>query len=222
MDPAAMSDVLVKPAFQSTYPDTGDATKLGPTAWNAARLLSGGSDTDLVTRDSVSATGASWLPRATFATPADVTAGVAARILTVSTAQSGTPANTNETDLWTYPLPANTLSANGRAIRVTAWGTFASNANTKSIKAYFGATGFAAAGGFTTQVTWEINFLVVRTGAAAQIGYVRYNSAANICSLTTASPAETMSGGITVKVTGQNGTANANDIVLRGALVELL
>jgi Right handed beta helix region len=57
----AMSDVLIKPAFQSTYPDTGDTTKFGPDAWNAARLVSGGSLGDALYRDSNAAHGASFL-----------------------------------------------------------------------------------------------------------------------------------------------------------------
>lgn len=55
-----MSDVLVIPAFVSSVPDSGDTTKLGPSAWNAARLFSGGTQNDVLVRDSGSATGASW------------------------------------------------------------------------------------------------------------------------------------------------------------------
>jgi len=55
-----VTDVLVKPAFQSAYPDSGDTTKFGPNAWNAARLFSGGNAGDVLVRDTGSATGASW------------------------------------------------------------------------------------------------------------------------------------------------------------------
>lgn len=55
-----MSDVLVKPAFQSALPDNGSPTQLGPTAWNASRLFTGGSVGDLTVRDTNSATGAAW------------------------------------------------------------------------------------------------------------------------------------------------------------------
>lgn len=55
-----MADVLVKPAFQSAQSDTGDATRLGPTFWNASRLFSGGNNGELVVRDASSATGAAW------------------------------------------------------------------------------------------------------------------------------------------------------------------
>src|SRR5207248_3063950 len=47
---------------------------------------------------------------------------------------------TAETDLITYTMPANTLSANGQRVRITAFCTTAANANLKTIKIYFGAT----------------------------------------------------------------------------------
>src|SRR5262245_38954881 len=56
-----MSDVIIKPAWLSPDPDTGQP-RFGPDAWNAARMLSGGNAGDVVTRDTASATGASWLP----------------------------------------------------------------------------------------------------------------------------------------------------------------
>lgn len=53
--------VVVKSAFQSAIADTGDATKYGPNAHNAALLFSGGSDGDLLLRDALSATGSTYL-----------------------------------------------------------------------------------------------------------------------------------------------------------------
>jgi len=56
-----MSDpAIIKPAWQSGDPDTGDPTKLGPTAWNAARVVDGGVLGDVLTRDPSSPTGAVW------------------------------------------------------------------------------------------------------------------------------------------------------------------
>jgi hypothetical protein len=65
----AVSDVLLKPAFVSPYLDGPDATKLQPSAWNAARLFSGGVDGQILTRDALSPTGGTWsaLPAGTFA-----------------------------------------------------------------------------------------------------------------------------------------------------------
>jgi len=66
-----MSDpVLITPAWQSTKPD--DPTRpdlLAPSAWNAARLLTGGNVGDVVTRDASSPTGAIWSPASGRASP---------------------------------------------------------------------------------------------------------------------------------------------------------
>jgi hypothetical protein len=59
-----VSTALIRHAFESHVTDTGDATKLGPNAWNAALLLSGGEDGEICARDSRSPTGASWVPAA--------------------------------------------------------------------------------------------------------------------------------------------------------------
>lgn len=210
-----MTDVLVKPAFQSTFPDTGDPTTFGPTAWNAARLFSAGADGQSVIRDAAAATGASWAERS--------------RVLTVSTVQTGTDANTNEKDLWSYSLPANTLNANGRGLRITVWGSTAANANAKSYRLYFGATQitFRLADTSLNTFIWRAVAVVIRTGAATQISDSTANqgpanSVTGATIMQQASPTETLSGAITIKVTGQNGVAAANDVLFKSAIVELL
>src|SRR4051794_29645833 len=65
--------------------------------------------------------------------------GSASGVLTVNTT-SYTTIGTSAEDAWTYSLPANTLGADGRAIRITVFGTLATNANSKSISLTFGAT----------------------------------------------------------------------------------
>jgi len=72
--------VVIKPTWQSTYPDTGDTTKLGPAAWNTERFVSGGDPGDVVMRDPASSTGASWATLPPLATTDDVTAGDAATL----------------------------------------------------------------------------------------------------------------------------------------------
>jgi hypothetical protein len=204
-----VTDVLVKPAFQSTFPDTGDPTSFGPSAWNAARMFNGGNDGDVPVRDSLAATGASW--------------GTRTRVLTVSVAQSGTPANTNETDLWTYTLPANTLDADGRGVRIDTWGSIANNANLKSVRLKFGGSTIA----FRLTVadsnfSWNAYATVLRTSATTQIslGYYDFSGGAHVIFQTAL--AATMSSPIIINLTGQNGTSNANDVLLKAAMVELL
>jgi hypothetical protein len=149
--------------------------------------------------------------------------GVAARVLSVSTTQAGTGANTDETDLWTYSLPANTLSANGKGVRIRIFGTYAGNGNTKTVRSKFGATSLTAVAGAPNDGMWRVDAVVIRTGASAQIGSADHaDNAIGYRSASLTTPAEDTTGAITIKVTGTNGTANANDIVFRGAIVETL
>jgi len=143
-------------------------------------------------------------------------------ILSTNTTQTGTNADLNEKDLWTYALPAGHLSATGHAIRFTAYGTLAANANNKTLKGYFGATQCVALSTTASGSHWEIRCLVLRTGAATQNSGGFIAIGLGNLNVTHATPAETLANSITVKVTGQNGTASANDIVFRTAIVESL
>lgn len=153
-------------------------------------------------------------------------AGAASGALTVSTTSAQTGADTNETDLWTYSLPANTLSANGKGVRVTAWGNKAANANTVTPRLYFGATVLASASIVTSGAVWRITADVLRTGASAETAFatIMYAASGNDSNFVPSrpEPAADTTAAITIKVTGQNGTASAGDIVFRGAIVELI
>jgi hypothetical protein len=142
--------------------------------------------------------------------------------LTVSTTQTGTTAVTTEEDLWTYSLPANTLSSNGKTVRITGWISTAANANTKTVRVYFGSTVIATRNTATASLLMWFEAYVVRTSATAQIGRARRDVEQGALNYSFTTPAETLTGAVTIKITGQNGTASANDIVLAGAVVELL
>jgi hypothetical protein len=141
--------------------------------------------------------------------------------LTTSTTTAQTAADTVETTLWTYSLPANTLSANGKGVRIVAWGTTGATANGKTIKLYFGGTTLVTAGNALNNGQWKVNGLVLRSGAATQVGTADlvFGGWAGAAATATA-PAETLSGAVTIRVTGTNGTAAAGDIVFKGAVVE--
>lgn len=150
--------------------------------------------------------------------------GEISSVLHVNTTQNGTAADTNETDLWTYTLPANTLNADGKAIRITAWGTTGATANNKTIRLKFGA-GTPRTHGPTAanNVGWVITVIVVRTGASTQLSTgTGIFSEVSPGTQVVGSLAEDTATAITIKVTGQNGTAAADDIVFRGAIVESL
>lgn len=141
--------------------------------------------------------------------------------LTVNTTSTQTGADTNETDLWSYTLPANTLNTNGMGVRVTAWGSFATNGNTKTIRPYFAGSNLGGQGTTASNQGWRMQWVVIRTGASTQVAYV-VNLVGGVSSNVAPAPAATgnTATDLVIKATGQNGTASAGDIVFRGAIVE--
>jgi hypothetical protein len=135
---------------------------------------------------------------------------------------------TGEDDLMTYSLPANSLSANGKGIRVTAWGTTANNANVKTYRFYFGTSSIGFVLTSSIAGAWRSEFTAFRVGSNLQDAAFKISEVVNSAAL--AAPkeaqvaidadAETDTAAITIKVTGE-ATAN-NDIVQQGMLVEFL
>ena len=204
-----MADVAVKPAFQSAIADSGDVTKLGPNAWNAARLFTGGAAGESVVADAASATGASWANRS--------------RVLTVGITQTGTPASLVETDLWSYTMAGATLNTDGRGLRISVFGTTGANGNSKTLRLYFGATVLSGNPTAGNGLPWSIRADLLRTGATTQVANALLNVGNATSFMQTGStPAETLANPVIIRCTGQNAVASANDIVVRAAMVELL
>lgn len=127
---------------------------------------------------------------------------------------------TGETDLMTWPLPANALSANGKGVRIFGWGTTAANANGKTISLYVGGVVISTRVNTANNATWYVSGIVLRTGAAtevtfgdAEIGGTHVPAAVALTFDTTAA--------CTIKVTGQSAVATA-DITQVGLIVEAL
>ena len=135
-----------------------------------------------------------------------------------------TDADTTEKDLWTYTLPANTLTADGMGIRLTASVTFGSNANTKSVRLYW--NGVAVAQRLATTAnggSLVLEALIFRSAASGQRGFVSWNeSASGLRGPGSLFGTGVETGPIVLKITGQNGTATAGDIVFRFAMIECL
>lgn len=136
---------------------------------------------------------------------------------------TGTSASTSEETLATYTVTAGYVANDGEAIRITASGTFASNVHTKTLKVKFGSNTYVTNAVTTAPngLSWSAVVTIFRSGSTSAIGsgYI----------LVDGEPAENVNiqkGGITwanandVLVTGQNGTATANDIVCSTVLVE--
>ena len=116
------------------------------------------------------------------------------------------------------------MGVNGQGVRIKAWGTTAANANNKTVRLKFGAANILDTGAVASNnETWYFEAEVFRTGGATQdaIAFVSFfNGVITQAQIT--NPAETLTGAVTVAVSGQNGTANANDIVAEGLTVEYI
>lgn len=130
-------------------------------------------------------------------------------------------------DLITFTLPANTLSANGKGVRITQWGTSANNINSKTLTTNFGGTTILTkALTISVATIWRIETIIFRTGSNAQTYYSRltnFDTTGLVDLDTTATQGtatETDTATIIIKCTG---TATAdNDLLQKGALVEII
>ena len=130
---------------------------------------------------------------------------------------TGTDADTAEKTLWTFTLPANTLSADGITIIVEAGGAFAANANTKTLKLAFGAFAITLNNVTTAPngVNWVSRHVFKRITATAfmRSGYTLVGSAAQAANNNTSGLTLDPTIANIIKITGTNGTASLNDIV---------
>lgn len=138
-----------------------------------------------------------------------------------------TSAGSSEEDLQSVVLPGGTLGVNGQRLRITAVGTCAANNNAKTIRLYFGATAIGLTPGSTAggaSDMWGITADLIRTGATAQVALAMAgstpSSGGNFEQVIRSTPAETLSGNVTIKTTGDGGAAS--DIVSTAIWVELI
>ena len=115
-----------------------------------------------------------------------------------------------ETTLATYTMPGNTLDINNEYVEIGAT-ISVTGAGNSIIKLYFGSTVIytVPSGNYTGQ-SIQFRAKVFRTGAATQKATVTATASGNAITSahTYTTPAETLSGNVIIKVTGQNGTAN--------------
>lgn len=146
--------------------------------------------------------------------------GIVQRLSTDLTAYTNT--NAVLTSLAQYSMPAGKLATNGQVLRITAYGTFAANANNKSIRFTFGAAGSIT---FTASTlnggAWRAVVEVFRVDGTNQliIGALQINAQATE-NIVTAAATETLSGAIALGFKAQ-GVATA-DITQKANLVEYI
>ena len=130
------------------------------------------------------------------------------------------------TDLMTYSLPANSLSANGKGVRITAFGTYANNAATKTLKLMFGLAQLTTRDLTPSLGTgvWRITAELFRAGSNAQLFTALLHDFPSGASTSPVAyggtAAITDTAAITIKCTGA-ATAD-NDIVQNGMFIEFI
>lgn len=144
-------------------------------------------------------------------------------LLYSNTTSVGTDADTSEKTLMTYTLPANSLDANGEGIHVRVWGYYASNSNNKTIRLKYGSSTAVTGGpGAYNNTTWTIDSYFIRdTASNNRTSNVLANNSTTF-SHNRPTNTEDTSADITIVLTGQNGTASANDIICEGMIVEFI
>lgn len=138
-----------------------------------------------------------------------------------SAAGVGNGADTTEDTLFTYTLPANTLDATNRGLRVRAFGTVANNADSKTIRLRFGAgVAYAITAPTGTAASWFVEGWIIRTGASTQTSNFHAQAGATVVNPSTIAGTEAETGNIVIRVTGQAGAGNANDILANAMTIE--
>ena len=148
-----------------------------------------------------------------YATAATV--GQIGAALYTSTASVGTSAAATEQTLGTYSLPASWLAYNGRKLVIRASFSAGANGNNKTFKCFFGASVISSGVLTTNAKNGSCEMYVTRIGASTQIVYANMLvDTTPITGYVNLSSAETDTAAITIKFTGTNGSASANDIVM--------
>lgn len=119
-----------------------------------------------------------------------------------------------EDDLLTTSLPANLLAVNGDSVRVFAAGSFATSVNSKRLRIRYGSTLLfdSTALSISLAADWVAYVEIVRTGATAQLASVSLTTGSTVllASAAVVTAAETLSGAVTLKITGE--ATSDNDV----------
>lgn len=123
--------------------------------------------------------------------------------------------------LGAFTLPAGALKRAGQGLRITAWGTVGTNANTKTLALRFGAqTLNASATGTTSNGNWIMRATLTR-GATAALQKATCDGYAFAAALAPVSSSLTVDtdAAIVIDLLGTNGSAAA-DVTLSGMVIE--
>lgn len=129
--------------------------------------------------------------------------------------------NTTQT-LMTYSLPANTLNANGRALRVHAFGSFAGNAAPKTLQLNVGGANQNTGSVTQSGSSWVIEALVVRIAANSQRVFFKQNVGGVVLAPKSQTDTSVDTGAITISLAGLDASAATGNILVDGLVIEFL
>lgn len=158
--------------------------------------------------------------------PTDLTAAQVLTILGLTsslhvfTSFTANTAGGADTTLDSYTVPAGKLAADGDSIWFEAFGTFAANGNSKTLKVHFGSTGvfviFSQASTLSG-VDWEIKGRVMRISATAQKASVTIIAGTTVAVDYTSGLDQTLSGTVGFSIIGAS--SGSGDIILQGDVI---
>lgn len=121
--------------------------------------------------------------------------------------------------LMSYALPGNSFSQNGAGIFVRTWGTFANNANAKTIQLVIGGVSLVS-GASSTQanVSWEMSATYLRSGAAQQQAFFGGNI--GTVGISKSAIADTANDQAAITIAQKATGVSQSDVIQNGMLVE--
>lgn len=133
----------------------------------------------------------------------------------------GTDAATTEKTLWNVTVGAAQLGATGESIEVVAFGSTAANGNDKTIKLTIDGINVVTSGTLTSNnKIWCLRGLITRTGSNTcwMSGSITVDGVVtDIQTVSSGTMTTAWTSAVALAITGQNGTATGNDIVLNHA-----
>jgi hypothetical protein len=131
----------------------------------------------------------------------------------LSAAGVGNGNDSTEDTLFTYTLPASSLTLVGQGLSLLAAGTLANNAHTKSVRLYFGASMFFVVNTTLASAVWLAHMRVYRSASKAQLILADGQAGTSLVTPAIFTGANDDTTALTLKVTGQSGSSGANDVV---------
>jgi hypothetical protein len=107
-------------------------------------------------------------------------------------------------------------------LRIRAWGSFGANANSKTIRLYFGAKIYDSTALTQNGTGWILEAEVYKTSVNTQTTWGTILAGFSNPGAEIGAQNQTDTAPIAIKVTGQNGTASANDIVCNGISILMI